>query len=194
MVDVWEQLMGESNDAGWTVNIYENPIAKQVCPDASQERLDQIFKAMDPHWLESKKIRVSGKSRIDFSRPPTFSPASLQMNPGSLDPIENLDLCLSDHFTLECKFRILPHHQVLDKSPDFQLVTQHDAHKKDDAPTNGILLAEGATSPIQTSAVVIIPPVDLLPRTDSIRSQFDPSFPRWPPAVNLMYDFIPGCQ
>ena len=45
--------------------------------------------------------------------------------------------------------------------------------------------------PVHTSAVVIIPPEPLWGQIDDIRKQFDRSYGRWMPHINLIYGFLP---
>ena len=45
--------------------------------------------------------------------------------------------------------------------------------------------------PVYRSAVVIIPPEELFPAIQKIRRQFDRSFVRWMPHINLLYGFLP---
>jgi poly(A) polymerase len=46
-------------------------------------------------------------------------------------------------------------------------------------------------SPVYKSAVVIIPPDDILPAIQSIRRRFDRQFHRWMPHITLLYGFLP---
>ncbi|MCC3509586.1 poly(A) polymerase [Microcoleus sp. PH2017_28_MFU_U_A] len=46
-------------------------------------------------------------------------------------------------------------------------------------------------SPVYKSAVVIIPPDDILPAIQSIRRRCDRQFHRWMPHINIIYGFLP---
>ena len=46
-------------------------------------------------------------------------------------------------------------------------------------------------APVYRSAVVIIPPEEILPAIQKIRRQFDRNFVRWMPHINLLYGFLP---
>jgi|GEM_PF-2261928 len=48
-----------------------------------------------------------------------------------------------------------------------------------------------AVRPVYQSAVVIIPPDELLPEIQAIRQCYDTRFYRWMPHINLIYGFIP---
>ncbi len=45
--------------------------------------------------------------------------------------------------------------------------------------------------PVYRSAIVIIPPEEILPAIQNIRRKFDRSFVRWMPHINLIYGFLP---
>lgn len=44
---------------------------------------------------------------------------------------------------------------------------------------------------VVTSAVVVVPPKESWGQIQAIRQQYDKSFDRWPPHINLLYPFVP---
>ncbi|MEM7553887.1 MAG: poly(A) polymerase [Cyanobacteria bacterium P01_A01_bin.84] len=46
-------------------------------------------------------------------------------------------------------------------------------------------------SPTYKSAIVIIPPNDILPKIQDIRHRYDTKYERWMPHINLIYGFLP---
>jgi poly(A) polymerase len=53
------------------------------------------------------------------------------------------------------------------------------------------LFSLSTVHPIYQSAVVIIPPDDVLPAIQTIRQCYDTRFYRWMPHINLIYGFLP---
>jgi len=45
---------------------------------------------------------------------------------------------------------------------------------------------------VVTTAIVVVPPKEVWPQIQSIRQQYDKSFVRWPPHINLIYPFVPA--
>jgi len=52
----------------------------------------------------------------------------------------------------------------------------------------------GIPQKVVTSAIVVVPPRELWPQLQVIREQFDKSYIRWPPHVNLIYPFVPESE
>ncbi|AFY57962.1 poly(A) polymerase [Rivularia sp. PCC 7116] len=46
-------------------------------------------------------------------------------------------------------------------------------------------------APVYQSAIVIIPPEDIVPAIQTIRQRYDARFERWMPHINLIYGFLP---
>ncbi|BAZ17135.1 RNA 2',3'-cyclic phosphodiesterase [Calothrix sp. NIES-4071] len=60
-----------------------------------------------------------------------------------------------------------------------------------EAPTNPDKMNLTSVRPIYQSAIVIIPPNDVLPAIQEIRQKYDARFERWMPHINLIYGFLP---
>lgn len=91
---------------------------------------------------------------------------SQSMNLFACEPLENLEATIfpSDHFGIRA---------VLGFS----------------ASSSASSLSE--VRPVYQSAVVIIPPDDVLPPIQNIRQLYDARFERWMPHINLIYGFLP---
>jgi poly(A) polymerase len=64
-----------------------------------------------------------------------------------------------------------------------QVSNKPNSHKNIDLTT---------VSPVYQSAIVIIPPQEVLPAIQSIRQRYDARFERWMPHINLIYGFLPA--
>ena len=58
------------------------------------------------------------------------------------------------------------------------------------AATSNLLTVWPRSTPVYTSAVVIIPDASLFPAIQTIRRQFDRTYDRWPPHINFLYPFV----
>ncbi|MBF2067146.1 MAG: DUF504 domain-containing protein [Calothrix sp. C42_A2020_038] len=60
-----------------------------------------------------------------------------------------------------------------------------------EAPVNQDKINLTTIRPVYQSAIVIIPPDDVLPVIQAIRQKYDARFERWMPHINLIYGFLP---
>ncbi|MGL5064946.1 MAG: RNA repair domain-containing protein, partial [Microcoleus sp.] len=168
-LDLWRHL--HPNEPGFTFDTDRNSLA--ACSSRSGQ----------PHRYDRILLR-SPDSSGEFS----WQPRSIELfacepiaNINTANPNTNKILYSSDHFGLKASLEM-----------QYQKAAEKDKNEGFRKVSESANLADFAIKqPTYRSAIVIIPPVELQPPIQAIRRQFDRSFVRWMPHINLIYGFLP---
>jgi poly(A) polymerase len=186
--DIWPVL--HPTDAGYTYDPQTNRLAEYLSLSKTSMRLDRIY-TRSPEHAAFRPITAQ-----IFGREPLAETAG------------EVDLYASDHFGLLCVLNLPisePSHNLNTKtqfSTDPNSLLGADstaimstavvpALQLESHPDVSSELFWAEVGPIYRSAIVVMPPRELWPPIQSLREQYDRSFMRWMPHINLIYGFVP---
>ena len=166
-IDIWQEL--RPDEAGYTYNPQLNPLAELMSLQGEAARFDRILLcSQNSNWVAES------------------------VNLFACEPVENIEnnVFPSDHFGI----------RAVIKSPQANL--EREAIRSPQPPLERGAIEDGElqqiygvsldkVKPIYQSAVVIIPPDNVLPAIQAIRQRYDAKFERWMPHINLIYGFLP---
>ena len=168
-IDIWQELRPE--EAGYTFNPQVNPLAELMSLGGEAARFDRILlHSQNGNWV----------------------PQSVELF--ACEAVENTEekIFPSDHFGIRAVVENLT--PSLRKPLDLSR-RREEIH----TPLSFTRRGEGGEvnddlkkiPPVYRTAIVIIPPDDILPAIQAIRQRYDARFDRWMPHINLIYGFLP---
>ncbi|MEL7244594.1 MAG: poly(A) polymerase [Cyanobacteria bacterium J06573_2] len=187
-IDIWQEL--RPDEAGYTFNPQVNPLAELMSLEGEPARFDRILlHSQNDNWVpQSVKLfgcEAVGNTEGKIFPSDHFGIQGVFVSPEDLTPSLRTPLSLSEKEDLTPSLRtplsLLRRREEIHTPVSF-------TRRGDGGEVNDELKT---ISPVYRSAIVILPPDEILPAIQAIRQRYDARFDRWMPHINLIYGFLP---
>ncbi|MBV6625868.1 MAG: DUF504 domain-containing protein [Rivularia sp. (in: Bacteria)] len=207
-IDIWQEL--RPDEAGYTFNPQVNPLAELISLTGKPARFDRILMRCEQNSWVPRSVDLFACEPVDNTEEKIFPSdhfgiRAVVVSKENLTPPLRAPLSLSrgkENLTPPLRAPLSSSRGKENLTPPLRAPLSLSRRGEENLATPLSLTRRGARgevisdelktiSPVYRSAIVIIPPEDILPAIQTIRQRYDARFERWMPHINLIYGFVP---